>query len=176
MNKTRVISLKYYTTLDTLFCRIILVGDERGISGLHMETGEGKRRFAIIDNWLKSDTVFSEARRQINAYCQGRLTKFNLPLHLHGTDFQKKVWNTLAEIPYGEVRTYGEIAKMIGNRNASRAVGMANHRNPVPLIIPCHRVIGANGSLGGFAHGLSMKKTLLTFEKRTPLTGKNHND
>lgn len=158
------IIMTYYTTIDTPFCKIIITGNKNGISGLHLDTGEGKREFTIADDWIQNDSIFIEARKQIIAYCEGKLTKFNLPLQLHGTEFQKKVWTTLSEIPFGEVRTYGEIAQSIGNRNSSRAVGMANSKNPIPLIIPCHRVIGANGSLTGFAHGLTIKEQLLEFE------------
>ena len=154
----------YYTTFTTLFCDIILVGDGDGIQQLHLDTGEGKRQFTISQAWQRNDTLFSDARRQIEAYCRGELKQFTIPIKLAGTEFQKKVWAALCEIPFGETRTYGEIAKSIGNKNGSRAVGNANSKNPIPLLVPCHRVIGSNGKLTGFAHGLSIKQQLLTLE------------
>ena len=159
-------SMMFYTTFDTPFCTIILVGTKNGICGLHLDTGEGKRKFAIDNDWVRSENVFADAKKQIRAYFTGDLHYFSVPLQLHGTDFQKKTWAALCDIPFGQVRTYGEVAATIGNKKASRAVGMANSKNPIPLIIPCHRVIGANGSLTGFAHGLSIKQKLLEFERQ----------
>lgn len=158
--------MTFYTTFNTPFCKIILVGTKDGISGLHLDTGEGKRAFAIDDDWIRDEAIFADAKEKIESYFTGSLQRFSLPLQLHGTDFQKKVWTALLDIPFGEVRTYGEIAAAIGNEKASRAVGMANSKNPIPLIIPCHRVIGADGSLTGFAHGLSIKRKLLEFERQ----------
>ncbi len=158
--------MTFYTTFDTPFCKIILVGTKDGISRLHLDTGEGKRDFSIGDDWIRNEAIFADAKENIVAYCTGSRQRFSIPLQLHGTDFQKKVWTALLDIPFGEVRTYGEIAEAVGNKKASRAVGMANSKNPIPLIIPCHRVIGANGSLTGFAHGLSIKRKLLEFEEQ----------
>lgn len=155
----------YYTTFKTIFCNIILVGDSDGICKLHLDTGEGKRQFCISDQWQLDDVMFTEAREQIEAYCRGELKQFTIPLKLEGTEFQKKVWRALCEIPMGETRTYGELAEYIGNKKASRAVGNANSKNPIPLLVPCHRVIGANGKLTGFAHGLAIKQKLLEFEE-----------
>lgn len=154
----------FYTTFTTQFCTIIIVGTPKGISDVHLDTGEGKRVFTIRDTWQRDDSMFADAKEQVVAYCEGRLQQFSLPLDLHGTEFQKKVWWALQDIPFGETRTYGQIAATIGNPKGSRAVGMANSKNPIPLLIPCHRVIGANGSLTGFAHGVSLKKRLLEFE------------
>ena len=106
-----------------------------------------------------------EAERQLAEYFAGARRGFDLPLAPEGTPFQKAVWRALLEIPYGETRSYGEIAAAIGNARACRAVGMANHRNPIPVLIPCHRVIGADGSLTGFGGGLDRKALLLTLEK-----------
>jgi len=103
---------------------------------------------------------------QLEAYFKGELTQFDLELNAQGTQFQKMVWQELVKIPYGEIISYSELAKRIGNPNASRAVGMANGKNPISIIIPCHRVIGKNGSLTGFGGGLEVKKNLLEFEKR----------
>lgn len=106
-----------------------------------------------------------EAERQLTEYFSGTRKSFDLPLAPKGTAFQKKVWAALCEIPYGETRTYADIAKMIGNEKACRAVGMANHVNPIPVIVPCHRVIGANGKLTGYAGGLGKKQLLLDLEQ-----------
>lgn len=105
-----------------------------------------------------------EAVRQLTEYLEGRRTTFTLPLAPEGTEFQKKVWRALQEIPYGETRSYQQIAQAVGRPKACRAVGMANHRNPILLVIPCHRVIGANGSLVGYGCGLPLKEKLLRLE------------
>jgi methylated-DNA-[protein]-cysteine S-methyltransferase len=114
----------------------------------------------------KNETaLLREAIKQLEEYFEGKRKSFDLPLNLEGTEFQKKVWNALKEIPYGETRSYGEIAKVIGNEKAARAVGMANNRNPISIIIPCHRVIGASGKLVGYGGGLHIKEKLLEVEK-----------
>ena len=107
-----------------------------------------------------------QAATQIEEYFQGKRKTFKLPLKLKGTEFQKLVWDALLTIPYGETRSYSEIACQIGRPKASRAVGMANHRNPVAIVVPCHRVIGKNGSLTGYAGGLDKKERLLDLERR----------
>ena len=114
----------------------------------------------------KNETaLLKEAIKQLNEYFDGQRSSFDLQLEPQGTEFQKKVWNALKEIPFGETRSYGEIAKIIGNEKASRAVGMANNKNPIPIIVPCHRVIGANGKLVGYAGGIDIKERLLNIEK-----------
>lgn len=112
-----------------------------------------------------SSSLEQEAAKQLDEYFKGKRKKFDLPLNLKGTEFQKKVWEVLKQIPYAQTRSYKEIAMMIGNKNASRAVGMANNKNPCPIVVPCHRVIGSNGSLVGYALGLDIKKKLLDLEK-----------
>lgn len=107
-----------------------------------------------------SESVFL----QIREYLDGQRRSFDFPFELNGTEFQKKVWNALCDIPYAETRTYKEIARAIGNSNASRAVGMANNKNPITIAVPCHRVIGASGKLVGYAGGLEMKQSLLLIE------------
>lgn len=154
----------YYTRFHTKFCEIILVGDEEGLAHLHLNTGEGKRTFDIDQDWIREDEFFKTAIKQIQVYFEGDRIDFDIKLNPKGTDYQKKVWQALREIPYGEVWTYKEVAAHIGNEKASRAVGMANSKNPIPLIVPCHRVIGANGKLTGFAHGLAIKEKLINFE------------
>lgn len=118
-------------------------------------------------NIEQEDTkLLTETEKQLKEYFLGKRTKFTIPLNPKGTVFMKKVWDELLNIPYGEVRTYKEIAEKIGNKNASRAVGMANHKNPIPIIIPCHRVIGSNNKLVGYALGLDVKQYLLNLERK----------
>ncbi|MGN1272803.1 MAG: methylated-DNA--[protein]-cysteine S-methyltransferase [Lactobacillus sp.] len=105
-----------------------------------------------------------KAKDELEEYFAGKRKEFDLPLRAEGTDFQKKVWEQLRKIPYGETRTYGEVAQMMGNPKASRAIGMANHNNPILILTPCHRVIGSDGSLTGYAAGIEAKKYLLDFE------------
>ena len=119
------------------------------------------------NNIIEKDTkLLLETQKQLKEYFEGKRTKFEIPLNPKGTEFMKKVWKELLKIPYGEVRTYKEIAEKVGNSKASRAVGMANNKNPIPIIIPCHRVIGSNNKLVGYALGLDMKKYLLDLERK----------
>ncbi len=119
------------------------------------------------ENYQEKDTeLLLEAKKELEEYFEGKRKEFDLPLEQEGTEFQKEVWNVLEKIPYGETRTYKEVAKMVGNEKASRAVGMANNKNNIPIIIPCHRVIGSNGKLVGYALGLDMKKYLLDLESK----------
>ena len=111
--------------------------------------------------------LLMEAARQIGEYLQGERRVFDVPIRLEGTDFQLRVWNALRTIPYGQTRTYAEVAAQIGRPKAVRAVGGANHRNPLPLLVPCHRVVGADGSLVGFGGGLEVKRRLLELEGAT---------
>ncbi|MBW2187870.1 MAG: methylated-DNA--[protein]-cysteine S-methyltransferase [Deltaproteobacteria bacterium] len=134
----------YTTTFDTPYCSIILAGNEEGLCHLHLDTGEVQ---------------------QINEYMTGKRQQFKVKLNPHGTVFQKRVWHELTMIGYGELESYKEVACAIGNPNGARAVGMANSKNPIPLIIPCHRVVGANGKLTGFAHGLAIKEKLIVLEQ-----------
>ena len=114
---------------------------------------------------IKDTVLLSRTAKQLEEYFQGKRKNFNIPIKQKGTPFQQRVWKALQEIPYGEVATYGEIAGKIGSPKAARAVGMANHNNNIPIIIPCHRVIGANGKLVGYALGLELKQWLLNLEK-----------
>lgn len=136
------------------------IGYEDGAITLLMRTDEPAReegRTAL------TDLVF----QQVTEYLEGRRREFDFPYLLRGTEFQRKVWRALRAIPYGETRTYGEIAAAVGNPKAARAVGMANHRNRILIAVPCHRVIGADGRLVGYGSGLDMKEALLRLEKRT---------
>ena len=116
--------------------------------------------------WIENSSAFIDPIRQLRAYFAGELESFDLPLAPQGTPFQQKVWDELLNIPYGETISYGQLAKHIGNPNASRAVGLANGSNPIPIIIPCHRVIGSNGRLTGYGGGLPIKEKLLALERR----------
>ncbi|MBQ6622452.1 MAG: methylated-DNA--[Mogibacterium sp.] len=114
----------------------------------------------------ESQALLDKAYRQIDEYLRGQREEFTFPIRIAGTEFQQEVWSTLLTIPYGETRTYGEVAEMIGNPNACRAVGMANNRNRLPIVIPCHRVIGKDGRLIGYNGGIEIKKKLLEIERR----------
>lgn len=157
----------YYHTFESIWGPIILVGDEQGITQLLIDNGT--KPIVIEKYWQKNDVLFSEAQKQLDAYALGERKEFDLKINPKGTDYQKAVWKTLVNIPHGETRTYKEIAISMGNPNASRAVGLANNKNPIPILIPCHRVLGAKGQLVGFAYGLDLKRELLLLEN--PLTG-----
>ena len=150
--------MTFYTTFDTPFCKIILVGTKDGISRLHLDTGEGKRDFSIGDDWIRNEAIFADAKENIVAYCTGSRQRFSIPLQLHGTDFQKKVWKELQEIPYGKTISYKDQSKKMNAPKAIRAIASANGKNPIWIIIPCHRVIGSDGSLTGYAGGVWRKK------------------
>ncbi|SMD12008.1 methylated-DNA-[protein]-cysteine S-methyltransferase [Desulfocicer vacuolatum DSM 3385] len=155
----------YYTKFNTRFCEIILAGDEKGLAHLHLNTGEGSRKFEIQEDWELNQAFFENIKTQILEFLDGSRETFDVRINPAGTEFQKKVWKQLRKIPFGRLVSYGEIAKQLGNSKASRAVGAANGKNPIPLIIPCHRVVGTNGKLTGFAHGLAIKEKLIGLEK-----------
>ena len=142
--------------------QLLLAGDNHGLQAIGLP--EGKARISPAPDWCQTDQLFDEVIEQLNRYFAGELRCFDLPLSPHGTAFQLSVLEQLQKIPYGETRTYGQIARALGRPRASRAVGAANGRNPVPIIIPCHRVIGSDGSLTGFGGGLAAKKFLLQLE------------
>ncbi|PXY02510.1 hypothetical protein DF185_06895 [Marinifilum breve] len=151
-----------YDILATSFGRVILVGNENGISQLLVDNNS--KDISLSDEWKKDQTLFKDAKQQLLEYFEGKRTYFDLKLNPSGTDFQKKVWSELRKIPYGGLCTYKDIATAVGNPKASRAVGMANNKNPIPIIVPCHRVIGANRKLVGYAYGLELKQKLLQME------------
>ncbi len=140
--------------IETPIGPLSLQADESAVSVMRFGAGGAQDASPLLD----------AAEAQLREYFAGARRTFDLPLAPHGTAFQQRVWTALRAIPYGETRTYGELAAAIGSPNASRAVGMANHRNPIPIIIPCHRVIGANGTLTGYAGGLEVKRKLLALE------------
>jgi methylated-DNA-[protein]-cysteine S-methyltransferase len=153
----------YYSIIESPIGPILLAGDEKGLK--HLNFLKGKKGVEIPVDWIENNEFFRETARQLDAYFSGKLQSFDLKLAPEGTDFQKSVWNTLCEIPYGETRTYKEIAESIGKTKVYRAVGLANNLNPIAIIIPCHRVIGSNGKLTGYASGLDIKEFLLRLEK-----------
>lgn len=122
-------------------------------------------KFHAVDKFGE-DEVLDVAAQQLEEYFSGSRREFDIPMDMGGTDFQKKCWQALMEIPYGETRSYSDIAMQVGSPKGVRAVGMANHVNPIPIIVPCHRVVGKNGSLTGYAGGLDMKTWLIEHEKR----------
>ncbi len=153
-----------YTYCDGLLGRMLLVADERGLRSVNFPTSRRAER--VKAEWREDSAGFAEAIRQLRAYFAGELTDFDLPLTLEGTEFQLRVWQSLRGIPYGETISYGQLATRLGNPKASRAVGLANGSNPIPIIVPCHRVIGSNGSLVGYGGGLENKRALLALESR----------
>lgn len=155
----------YYTKFNTRFCEITLAGDEKGLALLHLNTGQGSREFEIQSSWELKPEFFKNTQSQILEYLAGKRAVFEVSLNPAGTEFQKTVWAQLCTIPYNSLASYGDIAKKLGNPKAARAVGAANGKNPIPLIIPCHRVVGADGNLTGFAHGLAIKEKLIALEQ-----------
>ena len=153
-----------FTTMDSPVGELTLYGDGRAVGGVLTPAKDGQPRHAP-DGWVREDTgVLAEAAEQLRAYFAGTLTGFDLPLSPAGTQWQRRVWTALTTIPYGETVSYGELARELGRPTASRAVGMANGRNPISIVVPCHRVIGSDGSLTGYAGGLERKKFLLSLE------------
>lgn len=151
-----------YTHIDSPVGSLLIAGDDDALHYLNLPHSPNAIR--PQSDWHQTDAPFSEVRRQLAAYFDGELRQFDLPLFLTGTDFQKSVWHYLSTIPFGETQTYGQLAAALERPKASRAVGGANGANPLPIILPCHRVIGANGSLTGFGGGLPTKKYLLRHE------------
>jgi methylated-DNA-[protein]-cysteine S-methyltransferase len=155
----------FYTRFKVKFCEIILIGDENGLQNLYLNTKFRKEKIVLSKKYIKNDLFFLSVKKQINDYFGGFLKKFDIKINPQGSEFQKKVWNELRNITYGKLVSYQYIAEKIGNKNASRAVGMANNKNPLPLIIPCHRVIGKDGKLTGFSAGIQLKKNLIELER-----------
>jgi len=150
------------TQIDSPVGPLLLAADEGGLREVRFVAGR-RPQFADPD-WKQNAAPFREATRQLRSYFAGELQEFDLPLVLEGTDFQLSVWRNLRKIPYGKTMSYLQLAERIGNPKAVRAVGLANGANPIPIIIPCHRVIGSNGSLTGFGGGLPAKQKLLALE------------
>jgi methylated-DNA-[protein]-cysteine S-methyltransferase len=151
-----------HTNVDSPIGELLLVGDGESLSGLYMQ--EGRTRRAVPSSWRRADEPFAAAREQLGQYFAGERTEFDLPLVMAGTEFERSVWAELERIPYGQTTSYGEIARRVGRPERARAVGAANGRNPISVIVPCHRVIGADGSLTGYDGGLERKRFLLELE------------
>lgn len=154
--------MKYIKYIDTKIGRIGIIEENGQIIKVAIKQEVKKEELVIKDTKL-----LKKAAKQLEEYLEGKRRKFDLPLKQEGTEFMQKVWTALQEIPYGETRSYKQVAQMIGNPKAVRAVGMANNKNHIPIIIPCHRVIGSNGKLVGYALGLEIKQELLELEKKT---------
>ncbi|MDJ0462822.1 methylated-DNA--[protein]-cysteine S-methyltransferase [Streptomyces sp. H27-C3] len=153
---------KQHFVTDSPYGPLTLIATEGTLSAVYMT--DQRHRPAEETFGDRDPGPFGETVRQLDAYFAGELTEFDLPLRLAGTPFQQRVWEQLQQIPYGETWSYGELAERIGNPAASRAVGLANGKNPVSIIVPCHRVIGVAGSLTGYGGGLDRKQRLLAFE------------
>lgn len=151
----------YYCTYQSPLGEIALTANVQGLSALAFQTGKSPIN---TEGFTLNNSKFSQVITQLNEYFSGERKSFNLPLAPKGTNFQKQVWQALTEIPCGETKSYGWIAKSIHNEKAVRAVGTANGANPIALIVPCHRVIGSNGKLTGYAGGLALKAKLLMHE------------
>jgi methylated-DNA-[protein]-cysteine S-methyltransferase len=158
-----------YKMVDSPVGRLKLVATDEGLAGILWETDRPSRVRLNIEAEEVGHPVLVETERQLNEYFAGQRREFALRLDVAGTPFQRKVWNALLTIPFGETRSYGEIARQIGNPGAMRAVGAANGRNPVSIVAPCHRVIGSTGKLTGFGGGLEAKAQLLALEGVTPI-------
>jgi len=155
-----------YSHLDSPIGRLILTGDTNRLSGLYMQ--HPRHAWEPEAGDVRDDEAFAAVREQLAEYFAGHRREFDVPLALAGTPFQRTVWRALQDIPYGSTTSYGEVARRIGRPNAVRAVGLANGRNPVSIIVPCHRVIGASGSLIGYGGGLERKRRLLALEAGVP--------
>lgn len=156
----------YYTRIDSPIESLLLASDGEALTSLFMMSQRHGPYFS--DTWILDNNAkpFAEARKQMRAYFAGELTDFDLPLKMIGTEFQKTVWRELLNIPFGVTISYGELAERVGNPSASRAVGAANGRNPISIIVPCHRVIGSNGKLTGYGGGMERKEWLLAHESK----------
>ena len=160
MNMTQI----YYEQMPSPIGPLFLVADDEGLREVRFELD--RRPHTPQEGWVHSPQKLAEVRRQLEEYFSGDRLTFNLPLKLLGTEFQQSVWHALTTIPYAVTTSYGRISQQIQRPKASRAVGAANGRNPIPIIIPCHRVIGSNGTLTGFAGGLAVKQWLLEHEMK----------
>jgi methylated-DNA-[protein]-cysteine S-methyltransferase len=157
--------MEHYTVIDSPIGPLLLVGGDNGLKEIRF-TPEGT--IPMPDpGWILDPAPFADVIQQLQDYFDGKRQTFDLKLDPQGTDFQRQVWNGLLMIPYGETISYGQLAQRIGKPSAVRAVGAANGQNPLPIIVPCHRVIGSNGTLTGYAGGLHIKKLLLDLERQS---------
>jgi methylated-DNA-[protein]-cysteine S-methyltransferase len=159
-----IATMSYYTELESPVGQLLLRGDGIALTGMYMQ--KQRYRPTLPDHYIRDDKMFARICDQLNAYFAGELQTFDVPLAPQGTEFQRTVWKALLDIPFGVTESYGGLAKRIGHDGAARAVGLANGHNPIGIIIPCHRVIGANGSLTGYGGGIERKQWLLEHERR----------
>lgn len=163
----------YYTIMDTLIGKLVIASTERGLVRIMLPSEERNDFYSYINRIYPEETLVEDQGGnqqvidQLHEYFNGDRTTFSLSLELRGTEFQRSVWKVVSDVPYGQTRSYGEIAREIGRPKACRAVGGANGANPIPIVIPCHRVIGSDGSMTGFGGGIPLKKKLLRLEKTT---------
>ena len=153
-----------YSTISSPIGELLLASDGESVTGLYMQSQ--KHGATQTRDWKRDETALKRPRVQLQAYFAGELRDFELPLAAEGTPFQQRVWRALCDIPYGETISYGELARRIGQPSAARAVGLANGQNPSAIVVPCHRVIGADGSLTGYGGGLERKRWLLAHESK----------
>jgi methylated-DNA-[protein]-cysteine S-methyltransferase len=153
-----------YTTIESPIGELLLASEDGALTALYMQ--QAPRPFRVPASWTRDpdSPVLRAAEAELQQYFSGERDTFTIPLAAHGNEFEQRVWDALREIPYGETVSYGEVARRIGAPTAARAVGLANGRNPISVIVPCHRVIGANGSLTGYGGGLERKRYLLDLE------------
>jgi methylated-DNA-[protein]-cysteine S-methyltransferase len=151
-----------YSVFESPIGQLVLSGGDQALSGIAFS--DSKKAPEIDASWSRDDGAFARVAEQLSAYFAGELTRFELDLAPQGTPFQQRVWAALLTIPYGATTTYGKLAESLGDPRATRAVGLANGRNPIPIVIPCHRVIGADGSLTGYGGGMRRKQWLLAHE------------
>jgi methylated-DNA-[protein]-cysteine S-methyltransferase len=154
--------MNLFSTHESPVGELTLVGDGHALTGLYMT--DHRHRPPLPAGARRDDGPFAEARRQLGEYFAGERTRFELPLRMEGSPFLREVWRALLEIPFGETLSYGELARRIGRPGASRAVGLANGRNPISIVVPCHRVIGSSGALTGYGGGMERKRFLLDLE------------
>jgi methylated-DNA-[protein]-cysteine S-methyltransferase len=158
-----MIATTYYGYIDSPLGQLFVQGERQIVTGLYMPQHKGW--YGPEESWQESDAPFLAVRQQMAEYFAGQRQEFDVPLKLAGTPFQRRVWRELTRIPFGKTITYAELAQRIIRPKGSRAVGHANGRNPISILVPCHRVIGAGGKLAGFAGGVEVKRWLLEFER-----------
>ena len=151
-----------HTSIPSPLGDLLISRDDIGITALYLPSGKHPRQAPVAS--IRDDTAFDDIRTQLDEYFAGRRTAFDVPLHAHGTSWQQRVWAGLLDIPCGTTSSYGALAAAIGSPGAARAVGLANGQNPISIVVPCHRVVGADGSLTGYGGGLPAKQWLLSHE------------
>ncbi len=162
MNATQAHTGIYWREIESPVGTLLLAGTARALTQVHFQAGP--RALSPCVEWRRAEAPFAAATVQLAEYFAGTRRVFRLPLAPQGTPFQRSVWQALGQIPYGETVSYGELARRLGSQSGARAVGLANGANPLPIIVPCHRVIGADGALTGFGGGLYIKRALLALE------------